>query len=349
MKKTVPNFSGLEPSMTRRNLMGRAMAGIGAGAMIAGCDFVSGLEAKERNSSQVKPNAKNKNDDGIIQQTVSEHARKVSLPEGSFELPRYKPQKTGNFDLNNPLDNHIAYMKVQADLAGGATMIAQYGWLLIAPPGQPAFPFLGRLTLIKAFMTPATEDLAPNIGEHDTAIWGTMTTVHVDPRTFKPVDKIYNPYIDRVIDVPDIHYADRLVFRVGQSIVVPGVDPKFYEQPWDRDGGFSQFNIDAGDEISYVVLGSAQKPGPMQPRCDVGFWTAKRTDLMDPAQTSIPIRRDYSVIQKLAEYDWYGVSKQDQAQLFVHMTGWRTDDHTKLPLPIKQHIYDRFTDRFDFT
>jgi len=134
-----------------------------------------------------------------------------------------------------------------------------------------------------------------------------------------------------------------------QSIVVPGVDPKFYEQPWDRDGGFSQFNIDAGDEISYVVLGSAQKPGPMQPRCDVGFWTAKRTDLMDPAQTSIPIRRDYSVIQKLAEYDWYGVSKQDQAQLFVHMTGWRTDDHTKLPLPIKQHIYDRFTDRFDFT
>jgi len=156
MKKTVPNFSGLEPSMTRRNLMGRAMAGIGAGAMIAGCDFVSGLEAKERNSSQVKPNAKNKNDDGIIQQTVSEHARKVSLPEGSFELPRYKPQKTGNFDLNNPLDNHIAYMKVQADLAGGATMIAQYGWLLIAPPGQPAFPFLGRLTLIKAFMTPAT-------------------------------------------------------------------------------------------------------------------------------------------------------------------------------------------------
>lgn len=281
-----------------------------------------------------------------INQTVSEHARAESHPADSFDLPRWTPDFTGPYDLSDPFDNHFAFGKAQVNLAGEYSWMAQYGWILICPPGKPAFPFLGRLTLAKVFVTPADEEWAPNAGEHDYTMWGTMTTTHVDPRNFEPVSRIFNPYIGEMIDVPTINYADRLSYRIGQSIVVPGVDPAFYTQPWDADGGFSQHNIDAGDEISYTVLGSAQKDGPQQPRCDVGFWTVKRDDLMNPSLRSIDTRRDYSVIQKMTEYSWYGAELGDEAQIFVHLTGLKTQNIARLPALIKTNILDRFKGRF---
>ena len=37
----------------------------------------------------------------------------------------------------------------------------------------------------------------------------------------------------------------QFVYRLNQSIIVPGVAPAFYRQPWDEEGGFSQHKIDA--------------------------------------------------------------------------------------------------------
>ena len=66
--------------------------------------------------------------------------------------------------------------------------------------------------------------------------------------------------------------------------MVPGVDPAFYRQPSDEEGGFSHHRIDTVNEVTYTGLGSVQKPEPKQPRCDVGFWTVKCDELMDPAR-----------------------------------------------------------------
>lgn len=285
--------------------------------------------------------------DEVIQQSVSEHARPETLDPEAFKLPRWTPKHVGGFDLQKPYDNHFAFAKVQANLEGTYSWLGQYGTIMLAPPGEPAFPFLGRLTLVKVFVTPANVvDTLPDLGPDDYVMWGTMTTTHVDPRTFEPVSKLRNPYTGKMMEAPTIHYADRLAYRFGKSIIVPGVDPKFYEQPWDRDGGFSQHYIDAGDEISYSVLGSAQKPGPMQPRIDYSFWSVTRDDLMNVSKRSIDTRRDYSALQKVSEYDWYGVPKGDQAQLLVHLTGLKTQNIARLPKPIITGIIDRNKDRF---
>ena len=63
------------------------------------------------------------------------------------------------------------------------------------------------------------------------------------------------------------------------------MDPALCRQPWDEEGGFSQRKIDTGKEVTHTVLGSAQKLGPHQPRCDLGFWTVNRDELMDPFET----------------------------------------------------------------
>ena len=149
-----------------------------------------------------------------------------------------------------------------------------------------------------------------------------------------------------MIDVPTIHYADRLSYRFGQSIVVPGVDPAFYTQPWDADGGFSQHFIDAGREVTYTVLGSSQHDGPHQPRCDVGFWSVSRDDLMNPSLRSIDTQRNYSVIQKITEYGWYGAPAGDPAQLLVHLTGLKTQNTARLPSFIRELVLERFPERF---
>lgn len=287
-------------------------------------------------------------EEDAVKQAVSEHARPTSFGPEVRNLPRWTPKQTGNYNLSDPHDNFFAFAKAQCNLAGEYSWMAQYGWLLIAPPGKPAYPFLGRIQLMQYFASPATPDLVPNPDENAYILWGTFTTTHVDPRNFKPIERIMNPYTGKMIDLPVIRYADRLAFRQGESIIVPGVDPAFYDQPWDRDGGYSQHYIDAGDDITYTVLGSAQHDGPHQPRLDVGFWSVTRDDLMNPSMPSIDTRRDYSAIMKLSEYAWYGVEQGDQAQLAVHTTGIKTQNLARIPGFVKEQVLERFSDRYDF-
>lgn len=283
---------------------------------------------------------------GLIQQSDSEHARPTTHPKEVHDLPRWIPKQSGPYNLARPLENHYAFAKVQANLAGEYSWLAQYGWVLLAPPGKPAFPFLGTITLAQIFATAADAGMVPGSGPQDYVLWGTFTTIYVDARTFYPVESIRNPVTDRLIEPPTLHYADRLAFRFGKSIIVPGVDPKFYDQPWDRDGGFSQHFINAGEEITYTVLGSAQKPGPQQPRTDAGFWTARRDDIMNPSLRSIDCRRDISAVMKASEYSWYGIPIGDPTQIMLHYTGLKTQNPARLPDFIKTMIFDRFRGRY---
>ncbi len=321
----------MESARDRRDFLRGAAFATAAGALIQPYDVMAMAE---------------KDDQKKIRQSVSEHARPTTHPADVHKLPRWVPKKAGNFDLRNPRDNHLAFAKVQANLAGGYSWLANYGWIVMAPPGKPAFPILGRLLLSQIFITPATPDLAPDPGPDDYVMWGTFSTVYVDPRSFEPVSRILNPYNGKMIDVPKVDYADKLAFRVGKSILVPGVDPAFYTQPWDRDGGFSQHFIDTGENISYTVLGASQQDGAHQPRCDIGFWTVTRADLINSRKRSIDTQRDYSATFKVSEYAWYGVEKGDPAQLLVHMDGLKTHDIRKLPSMIRKYVLEPGKDRF---
>lgn len=334
--QTTPDGLSVPTSENGRRdfLKSAAMLG-GAAALIQPFDVTAIAQVAEKSG-----------ENAVVQQ-LSEHKRATTLPAGAHELPRWMPEHTGPYDLSRPLDNHHAFAKVQANLAGEYSWLAQYGWVLLAPPGVPAFPWLGKVQLAQIFATPATDDIVDDPGEHDYVLWGTFNQVYVDPRTMQPVDKILNPYTGKMIELPaSVEYADRLAFRLGKSIVVPGVDPKFYDQPWDRDGGYSQHFIDTGHEISYTVLGAAQQPGPQQPRVDVALWTSARDDIMNPAKASIDCKRDYSSMMKASEYPWMGVEIGDQAQILTHLAGIKTQNPARLPDFIKPLIIDRFKGRY---
>lgn len=317
----------------RAFLRGAAMTG-GAIALTQPYDVMAMMQHNEKSTK-----------DAVVQQ-VSEHARPTVHPPEAFELPRWKPKHTGSFDLNDPLDNHHAFAKVQANLAGEYSFLAQYGLVILAPPGEPSYPWLGKITFAQIFATAADSEFVPNPGEHDYVLWGTFNQVYVNPRTFEPIERVYSPYLDRTIDIKSVDYADRLAFRLGQSIIVPGVDPKFYDQPWDRDGGYSQHFIDSGHEISYGVLGSAQLPGPQQPRVDYALWSSDADDIQNPSKRSIDCRRDYSSVMKLSEYPWMGAEIGDEAQIFQHLTGIKTQNPARLPDFIKPLVLDRFKGRY---
>lgn len=318
----------------RRDFLRNAALLGGVAAMVRPFDVMAMMQVDEKSA-----------ENATVQQ-LSEHQRATTLPPEAHKLPRWTPRQTGAYDLRRPLDNHFAFAKVQANLAGEYTWLAQYGTILLAPPGVPAFPWLGKVMLAQVFATPAGEDIVADPGEHDYVLWGTFNQVYVDPRTMEPVERVLNPYTGKMIDIPSVDYADRLAFRLGKSIVVPGVDPKFYDQPWDRDGGYSQHFIDAGDEISYSVLGAAQLPGPQQPRVDYAFWTSKRDDIMNPSKTSIDCKRDYSSMMKASEYPWMGVKVGDESQILTHLTGIKTQNPARLPKFIKPLILDRFKGRY---
>lgn len=278
----------------------------------------------------------------------SEHARPTEIDPAAYDRPRYIRNQTGPYDLSRPLDNHFAWLKTNFNLGGHLDWFAQFGWIMLCPPGEAPFPFLGRISLGQAHLTEADPELVPNAGEHDALSWSSFTTMHVDPRTLEPVDEMRNPYTGEMMDLSPIKYADRLAVRLGQSVLVPGVDPKFYEQPWDRENNFSQHFYDAGDEIVYTVLGAAQKPGPLQPRLDVAHWNVKRADLMDPAKKSIYCRRFYSAVFKASEYKFTTVPRGDETQMFVQTQGCRTANTALLPRPVR-YLLENFKDRYRFT
>lgn len=281
-----------------------------------------------------------------IRQSVSEHARPTIHPPSAFKLPRWKPGQNRRLDLRKPLDNHYGFAKVQANLIGIDSWLYQFGWVVMCPPGEPPYPILGRVVVARVFVTPPDPKEIPDVDEHSYCMWGTMSQVYFDPRTFEPVDRVRNPYTNRMMDVPVVHYADRLVYRLGQVILVPGVDPEFYRQPWDRDGGYSQHFVDTGEETSYSVLGASQQPGPHQPRVDFAFWTAKTEEIANPRFRTVDTQRSYSAVMKTSEYAWYGVEKGDQAQLAVNMTGKKVDDVKKIPPLVRRQVLERFPERY---
>ena len=89
------------------------------------------------------------------------------LPKEAFDLPRWIPDQTGPYDLSDPYDNHFAFAKAQANFSGDYYWLAQYGWILICSPSEPAYPFLGRLTLATVFVKPTDPSWAPDVGEVD--------------------------------------------------------------------------------------------------------------------------------------------------------------------------------------
>lgn len=327
MKESLPRGNG------RRQFLGGALA------IAGGLSFLSPPDARAMKESGKKQTEK-------LQ--VSEHARPTEIDPEAYDRPRYIRDQTGPYDLSNPFDNHFAWLKTNHNLGGHLDWFAQFGWIMLCPPGEAPYPFLGRISLGQAHLTEADPDLVPNAGPHDALAWSSFTTLHVDPRTLQPVDELRNPYTGEFMDLSPIKYADRLAVRLGQSIVVPGVDPKFYEQPWDRENGFSQHFYDAGDEIVYTVLGAAQKPGPLQPRLDVAHWNVTRKDLMDPTKRAIHCRRTYAAVFKASEYAFTTVPMGDETQMFVQTQGVRTSNLAMVPAPV-HYLLHNFKDRYKFT
>lgn len=292
-------------------------------------------------------NAEKSAENAVVQQ-LSEHARATSLPAEAHNLPRWLPKHTGPYNLSRPLDNHYAFAKVQANLAGEYSWLCQYGQVLLAPLGQPAFPWLAKVMLAQIFVTPANNAIVPNeeLSEHDYVLWGTFNQVYLDPRTMQPIDRVLNPYTGKVVDIPSVDYADRLTMRLSRRLIVPGVDPQFYDQPWDRDGGYSQHFIDTGNEVAYMVLGASQQPGPHQPRVDIAHWTSTHEEIMDPGKRSIDCKRDYTSLMYAAEYPWMGVKRGDPAQIVTHLSGLKTQNTARLPDFVKPLVLDRFKGRF---
>ena len=317
----------------RRQFLAGAAAVAGGAAIVNAPDAMAMVRSAPADKKQT------------VQQTVSEHARPERIDPAAYDLPRFISNRTGSYDLSDPLDNHYAWLKVAHNLGGHFDWFAQYGWIMFCPPGKPPFPMLGRIMLGQAHLTHADPALVPDPSPHDALAWSSFVTMHVEPRTLKPVDRLLNPYTGKMMDLSPLYYADRLATRYGKSVLVPGVDPKFYEQPWDREGNFSQHFYDAGDEIAYTVLGAAQKPGPQQPRLDTALWTVKRADLMDPAKSTIDCRRGYASIQKASEYKFTTVPLGDESQMFIQTQGVRTSNTAMLPAPVR-YILENFKDRF---
>lgn len=115
MKTVIEDFARTHdlgtPFVTRRRLLFTASPGFGFASLIRTQDVFS--MADEEN--------------GMVQQTASEHARRESLPSDAYDLPQWVPEHTGPYDLSDPYDNHFAFAKAHANLSGDYYWLAQYG------------------------------------------------------------------------------------------------------------------------------------------------------------------------------------------------------------------------------
>lgn len=253
------------------------------------------------------------------------------------------PEKKGNFDLSKRSDNNLATMKITNNLVGEKTYIPMITRALLGPQGKGGAAFYGHVGM----WTWQLQELDPE--EYPDAPAGSMvqramyTGMILDPRSYEPVETVYNHVLDRHVKVEDSLSAESYVFYPqggGESVDREG----FME---DDETAKARLRPMArfGDDICLFLDGIFSSEGPHQPRMDTSTWTMDYADLMLPDRQLRPVDYNFAGLLRAWERDWTGFSKPDETQMLWNVKGTKIHDLDDMPEIINRTLLSKYPDR----
>lgn len=315
-----------DTDLSRRMLMSAMAGGLSLlGLASAGC-----ANAREASSQDAEP------------PIFNAYERKKSFVNGEMDGTPWVATQTGNFDLEDPLQNRLALLKMSNNLVGARTYIPMLTRIMLAREDQSGGRLLGSAGMFTwQLQVPDPKDF-PNVPEGTALMRSMFTAVYLDPETMEPVKELRNPYNGKMMELEDYLFTENFLnFPKGGSLFIE--EPQFANDSPDKEDPklFRKW----GDELVLFNGGVYKEPGAHQPRFTENIWASAYDKVMDPDADRIDMRYSFMGVNKAFEKPWAGYSTADE-DLFMSLAyGRKVHRPEDLPDLHKRVMADRYPDR----
>ena len=111
--------------------------------------------------------------------------------------------QTGNFDLDDPVENRLARLKITNNLMGQRTYIPMLVRLMIGREQNPGGPLLGAAGMFTWQLQVPDPEAFPDVPAGTTLLRSMYTARYLDPATMEPVERLQNPYNGKDMELED--------------------------------------------------------------------------------------------------------------------------------------------------
>lgn len=248
----------------------------------------------------------------------------------------------GNFDLEDPKQNHLAKLKMTNNLIGRRTYIPMMIRLMIAREDQPGGPLLGAAGMFTWQLQVPDPKFFPNLPAGSSILRSMYTARYLDPATMEPVEYLKNPYNGKLMKLEDQLFVENFInFPKGGSRFLE--EPQFANDEPD-DAKPKQFKR-WGDDLILFQGGVYNKPGPHQPRFTENMWVSPNAEVMNPDMGLVDMRYTFTGINKAWEKPWAGYGPQNEDLLQDLAYGRKVHSVDKIPDFHKRVLLEKYPDR----
>lgn len=250
--------------------------------------------------------------------------------------------KTGNFDLDDPIDNNLVKMKMSNNLSGERTYVPMIMRQVIGREKLPGNHLAGGVGLFSWQLQEPDPEEFPNLPKGSSIMRSYYTAVYLDPETMEYSESIKNPLNGKLMNPEAALFAENYItYPKGGSRFVE--EPQFLDD--DPDKPKPSLIKRFGDDLIKFGGGIYNEPGLHQPRFTETSWKADYQDVMDPGKDLIKAEFNIMAVNKAFEKPWAGYTENDQDLLFSKATGKKVHSLDDLPDIHKRLIAEKYPER----
>lgn len=303
------------------------LAALGGGLAVAACSSVEDASAKGDEQGEVF--------------NAYERKKRFTNNEMDSGTP-WVAKRTGDFDLDDPLDNRLATLKISNNLMGKRTYIPMLTRQLIAREELPGGLLLGAASMFTWQLQVPDPAEFGEVPEGTALLRSSFTSVYLDPNTMEPVTNLKNPFNGKMMELEDYIFVENFLnFPKGGS--------KFVEE--------EQFSNDApddpkmrlmkkwGDDLVMFNGGIYSEPGKHQPRFTENTWRSNYNAVMDRDVSLIDTYYNFMGVNKAFEKPWAGYTTVNTDSLMSLATGKKVHSPEDLPDFHKRVLVEKHPDR----
>lgn len=274
--------------------------------------------------------------------TFNAYERMREFKAGEMDATPWVAPKLGNFDLDDPIDNTLAKLKMTNNLVGSRTYIPMIVRMHLAREDQPGGLLFGIAGMFTWQLQEPDPEEFPDLPDGTVVSRSMYTSRYLDPDTMEPAERLENPYNGKMMDIEDNIFAENfLIFPKGGGRFVE--EPQFADDDPDRPK-LSLFKK-WGDELVLFLGGVYSKPGKHQPRFTENIWRSNYRDVMDPERTLIDMNYSFAGANKAFEKPWAGYTEADSDLLIDLAVGKKVHSVDDIPDFHKRVLLERYPDR----
>ncbi|WP_416907756.1 MAG: hypothetical protein ACMVO5_12160 [Polymorphobacter sp.] len=301
--------------------------------------MLGGLAGLAAAAAAGRANAQEKKDDKPV---FNAYDRKRRFLENEMNGTPWVAPQQGNFDLEDPVQNALAKLKISANLAGERTYIPMLTRILIAREDLPGGLLLGAASMFTWQLQVPDPKNFTGLPEGTALMRSMFTSVYLDPHTLEPVKTLKNPYNDTVMELEDYIFVENfLIFPKGGSVFIE--EPQFANDSPDtpKPALIKRW----GDELILFNGGVYQEPGKHQPRFTENTWRSPAAQVMNPDVPLVQTGYNFMGVNKAFEKPWTGYKLGDLESMCSLATGKKVHTPETLPDFHKRVLVERHPDR----